>query len=664
MMKFDFLKRKFFSLTVLAVLFPSVLIGQAYTLQNDDVEVDANGYIISCSYDFSNKEIIIPQTLDGKTVTGIGDDVFSEKGILAVELPSTLTYIGDGAFLSNSISNIRIPDGVKKIEGNAFDENECTQLSIPESVDSIGEFAFSGNKITSVTLSSSIKYIGGGAFNGNLITSINGEESNGLFYGRTSTNTVDETTIVSYGGVVKDVNFIPDEVISISNYAFAYCGLTSVNIPENVTYIGLMAFSVNKLTSVEIPVGVTEIFSETFNHNQLSSVVFKGNVTFIGSGAFMTNKLGELNLPNAVEIIGDNAFGSNEITNLTIPDNVVIIETYAFSGNKISELNFNSTSKLKVIGNSAFYNNLLSTISIPQGVTSIGYNAFSSNSSLNSFNLPSPTGVTYTQWIDDVKTSYNFGEQVTDLEKHYYIDYSYTLTCDDVEIDANGIIQKYKCKGATDLTIPETLCGITVTGIANKEEYQNGVFSNCGLVKVLIPTLVKTIGGFTFDENYLSEVSLSNQITFIGEEAFSSNQGLIITLPTPVKEGYTFKHWKETWEGVNFNGGDMLKYDDGDLEGEYVAIFTKDTSTDVDEAKLGNSVFKVYPNPTSDIIWIEGESIEHGEATLYDISGRMIMRQKLQSNRSLVDMANLKRGVYLLEVVSGNTKEMTKIKKM
>jgi len=518
MIKFYSLRRQLCSLILITFLFPTLLIGQSYTLKDDDVEVDDNGIITSCSYDFSIKEIIIPETLDGKTIKGIGDsEDFGHQGITSVELPSTLISIGDFAFTENSISSIDIPDGVKYIGEFAFSDNKLAQLTIPVSVDSIRKSAFIENEIESVNLPTSIKYIGPATFNDNKIATVNSESSNGLFYARTEMGAEDKTCIVSYGGVAKIIDFISDEVSNIYSWAFYYNDITSLNIPANVTYIGSFAFCDNKLTSVEIPFGVTEIYEETFSSNLLSSVIFKGNVTFIGTNAFFDNKLVELDLPNTLEIIGNSAFAYN----------------------KISELNFNSTSKLKVIGSEAFRDNLFATVAIPQGVTSIGYDAFSS---ISSFELPSPTGVTYTQWMDDSKNSYAFGDKVTDLGKHYFVDYSYTLTCNDVVIDANGIIQNYKCNGATDLTIPETLCGITVKGIANKREYGDGVFSNCGLVKVLIPSNVEKIGSFTFGSNYLSEVSLPNQITFLGEGAFVNNKILTITLPIPEKEGYTFKY--------------------------------------------------------------------------------------------------------------------------
>jgi len=102
-----------------------------YTLTNDDVEV-INGEITSCSYNFLFKDIIIPTTLDGQTVIGIGYETFYGKGITTVQLPSTIQTIENRAFSYNSISSL--------------DFSNCINLT------SIGYSAFIYNSITSFVL--------------------------------------------------------------------------------------------------------------------------------------------------------------------------------------------------------------------------------------------------------------------------------------------------------------------------------------------------------------------------------------------------------------------------------------------------------------------------------------------------------------------------------
>jgi hypothetical protein len=96
-----------------------------YTLTDDDVEV-VDGVIESCSYDFNGKFVIIPDELDGQTVTGIAgassqkSGIFYGKGLIELTLPSSLKTIGQFSFNSNSIDTLLIPASVETIEKYAF----------------------------------------------------------------------------------------------------------------------------------------------------------------------------------------------------------------------------------------------------------------------------------------------------------------------------------------------------------------------------------------------------------------------------------------------------------------------------------------------------------------------------------------------------------------
>ena len=86
----------------------------------------------------------IPQTIDGKTVTGIGEGAFKNReDIKSIVLPQMVTTIGEEAFANcKNISVFDIPYGVKVLD-NTF--TGCTSLSvvtIPETVTDISEDTF------------------------------------------------------------------------------------------------------------------------------------------------------------------------------------------------------------------------------------------------------------------------------------------------------------------------------------------------------------------------------------------------------------------------------------------------------------------------------------------------------------------------------------------
>ena len=89
--------------------------------------------------------LVIPDTIDGYAVTGIGEAVFKGKNFASVTFPASLRSIGDSAFQSCSCTGpLILPEGLQTIGGRAFDGSSFSgRVFIPASVTSIGIYAFS-----------------------------------------------------------------------------------------------------------------------------------------------------------------------------------------------------------------------------------------------------------------------------------------------------------------------------------------------------------------------------------------------------------------------------------------------------------------------------------------------------------------------------------------
>jgi hypothetical protein len=131
--------------------------------------------------------------------------------------------------------------------------------------------AFSYNQITNLTIPSTVVGIGAGAFNDNQLPN-----DQAFIYSRNSDGTIDNTSIVSYGGANRTNVIIPSGVVNIGTNSFSSIVLVSVTIPNTVTYIGDSAFQYNQLTSITIPSSVITIQDLAFVDNQFTSVTIEG----------------------------------------------------------------------------------------------------------------------------------------------------------------------------------------------------------------------------------------------------------------------------------------------------------------------------------------------------------------------------------------------------
>ena len=73
---------------------------------------------------------------------------------------------------------------------------------------------------------------------------------------------------------------------------------------------------------------------------------------------------------------------------------------------------------------------------------------------------------------------------------------------------------------------------------------------------------------------------------------------------------------------------------------------------------------KVYPNPTSDFVNLEGLSneLQGAEIVIYDISGKRLLniQNAFQSQRETIDVSGFSQGVYLIDIYNNNRRQVIK----
>lgn len=257
-----------------------------------------------CAYNIAVKN------LDGKTIyydfvtynnqTALSVTKYSNPSYSGiVNIPESVendgkTYpvvaIGRGAFFEcKDVTCVTIPNSVISIGMEAF--QRCTGLTdiiIPNSVIEIGNWAFSGCRgFTSITIPNSVTKFGFGVFSDckNLSSIIISDLSywlnlqfedascNPLYYAHHLY--IDKREVIDL--------VIPNNCISIANYAFAGCSLKAVTIPNSVTTIGEGAFiECSDLASVVIGSGITSIGTDAFKNTNLKKTIWLTNTPPLG----------------------------------------------------------------------------------------------------------------------------------------------------------------------------------------------------------------------------------------------------------------------------------------------------------------------------------------------------------------------------------------------
>ena len=314
-----------------------------------------------------DSEVHIPETLDGKTVTSIGDQAFSGcSSLTSIELPDSVTSMGVNPFAGcESLKNIQVSleqPVFAVIDGVLFNKAEKSLIcypagkqeeayEVPQGIQQIKSGAFAGCRfLTIIELPDSVTSIGDGAF----------AECSFL-------------TIIE----------LPDGLTSIGEYAFLGCSaLTSIELPDSVTSMGVNTFAAcgslkNIRVSPEQPVFAV-IDGVLFNKAEKSLICYPAGkqeeayevpqgIQQIKSGAFFCcSSLTSIELPDSVTSIGEYAFSMcSFLTSIELPDSVTSIGDEAFS-----------------------WCSALTTIKLPDSVTSIGDQAFAWCRALTSIELP------------------------------------------------------------------------------------------------------------------------------------------------------------------------------------------------------------------------------------------------------------------------------------
>lgn len=486
---------------IMSALFKPVS-GFKYEVNEDGNTIKITGIDKDYLSNITSSTFAVPSTIEGKTVTEIGDSAFYGAfgdfmgKITSVVVSSNVKKIGKDAFRNNYyLTNISITNQDAEIDEGAF--AECVQLTsvmLPSKLTKISDGMFSECKgLTSITLPTTVTSIGGGAFSEcTNLTSVNGIEQvteigNFAFYNCYKLNGITFNLALN----------------SFGDFAFANCiGLSgTITIPNTITEINGTFMGCKQLTGITFGGGVTTLSEFAFSDcENLTSIYIPQNLTNIGAGAF----LGCKGITSITVSASNNAYrveGNCLMTKTgkilllacndsTIPDDIKGIGDFACA-NCDEMVSFTGKTNLEYIGVGAFYGcSKLANVVLYENLTEIKDNAFTNCASLVEIKLP----------YNVSKLGKEVFSDCVNLEK-------ITLPDSLISIEEEAFVNCTKLK--------EIVFGYNLVGIGNK------AFYGCqNLEKVVIST--------------------GNDMVYVGSETFDdTSENLKIYVPAQSYKKYT-----------------------------------------------------------------------------------------------------------------------------
>ncbi|MBQ5994718.1 MAG: leucine-rich repeat protein [Clostridia bacterium] len=314
---------------------------EAYTGKYEDEIQIATGYYGKPAYHGHEEHVVIPETIDGHTVSIVGGSAFYGcDWIKSITIPKTVSYYGTDPF------------------GN------CTSLEAVY-ISDLEQFCYSYFEFDSYNPLCRAGHL-----------YINGVEAKRIVL------PAKEEAIRSNFNYCKSVEeLVVQYPMKGIGDAFSYCeNLKKVTLPDSITQLSYASFEgCSSLKEIRMPAQLKKIDRGAFAMcTSLEGIDIPQTVETIGDGAFAgCSSLRTIKLPQNLKSLGEQVFYKCPLLeSIEIPDNITEIGTAAF--NKCSSLKTVKLPKnLKTIGEAAFSEcPALEVITIPASVESIADNAF------------------------------------------------------------------------------------------------------------------------------------------------------------------------------------------------------------------------------------------------------------------------------------------------
>lgn len=235
-------------------------------------DIDSNGKIALKSSVDKNTifgDRIIPDTVGGVTVTGLGDNCFDGCFALnSLEFPSTVTSFGDYSLANTGLRGFTFPSTVTAVGDYAFYNcGGITSITVPSTVQTFGDYVFAHcRKLTTATIQPQFTKLYGTFSECSRLTNV------------TIPNTVTNNGYLFNS--CEKLNYMPSmpNATQLMERVFYDTGLVNAVIPNNFTYLAWHSFRYcDNLLTIVIPSSVTTISITAITRDRsLNWIEFQG----------------------------------------------------------------------------------------------------------------------------------------------------------------------------------------------------------------------------------------------------------------------------------------------------------------------------------------------------------------------------------------------------
>ncbi len=631
--------------------------GEGKPYQIFEYTLDSN-YATITKYYGNMPYVVIPEKIDGYTVTAIGANAFeNSESTIRVSIPDTVTQLKAESFAGcSNLQEVTLSKNLTSMDTNVF--NNCSLLNnieIPKSLETCNANDYAKweggpfnncSGLKNVTFEKGIKKIPQRLFN-----CCTGLENVSIPYGVTDIEwrafmncknlkqidlpeSITNIGCVAFSGcsMLKRV-VLPEGLHKMGNDAFSYCSeLEEVTIPKSLEEVywdtGFHAHlgpfgNDDKLKTVHFNKGITKIVNSLFQDcSGIEEVELPSTVTSIYKSAFANCKnIRTINLNEGLECIDFGAFlNCTSLQNVDIPDSVVTMgvgDGYFDSGIfencfSLSEVHI-PTQSLKIPGKTFSGCSSLAKINFPETLKIIEDKAFKSCSSLIELNLPEQVSSIGTEAFSGCT---NMGKVLLPKAMRTIGKEAFSgcisLTDLTFEEGTNSIGPSAfdGCKVLEKVNLPDTLQSLGSSAFSNCDELKEislgaGIrelpekifFQDSSLTEIILPQQMTKVGAQAFANcASLTDITLNRNITTISDDVFSYLDKITIY---GVKGTYPELYAKEL--GIQFRE---------------LTVPVKDLSLSHTSCKIGidNSMYltaSILPvNSSDELVWIsEDESI-------------------------------------------------------